>query len=85
MLAYSMMIDGKEFGDSLPLIEVNNPATGKLIATVPEGGATEASLAVDAAYSALKEWSRLSAYERSALLMKWHDLIEFHLKTWLGQ
>ena len=80
MQAYSMIIDGKEVGESLPSIEVSNPATGKLIATVPEGGATEASMAVDAAYTAFQEWSRLSAYERSSLLMKWHDLVEVHLK-----
>ena len=80
MQAYSMIIDGKEVGESLPSIEVRNPATGKLIATVPEGGATEASMAVDAAYTAFQEWSRLSAYERSSLLMKWHDLVEVHLK-----
>ena len=61
---------------SLPLIEVNNPATGEVIATVPKGGANEAASAVDAAYEAFKEWSKFSAYERSDLIRNWYDLIK---------
>ncbi|PIC64615.1 succinate-semialdehyde dehydrogenase (NADP(+)) [Sporosarcina sp. P13] len=73
-----MMIEGKWIGSDLPTIDVVNPATGKIIATVPKGGADEAAQAVDAASQALAEWSARSAYERSALLMKWHALIEQH-------
>ena len=35
-------------------IEVNNPATKEIFATVPKGGVTEAKQAVDAAHEALK-------------------------------
>lgn len=35
-------------------------------------------MAVDAAYSAFKEWSKKTAEERSQLLLKWHCLIEEH-------
>lgn len=78
MNAFSMIIDGKEVGKDLTTINVMNPATGELIATVPNGGAMEAGLAVDAAYNAFQEWSRLSAYDRSSLLEKWHKLIDIH-------
>ena len=78
MNAYPMIIDGTEIGENLTLIDVSNPATGQQIATVPNGGAKEASLAVDAAYKAFPNWSRLTAYERSSYLMKWHELIDLH-------
>ena len=78
MKAYPMIIDGTEIGENLPLIDVSNPATGQQIATVPNGGAREASLAVDAACKAFQDWSRLTAYERSSFLMKWHELIDLH-------
>ncbi|SKA90424.1 NAD-dependent succinate-semialdehyde dehydrogenase [Sporosarcina newyorkensis] len=70
-----MIINGKLIGSDLPQMNVTNPATGEKIAMVPRGGAKEAVQAVDAASAALKEWSALSAYERSAFLMKWHALI----------
>lgn len=76
---FSMIIDGKEVGKDHKTINVMNPATGETIATVPQGGAKEASLAVDAAYEAFRDWSTLTAYERSSLLEKWHKLIELHM------
>ncbi|MET1030729.1 aldehyde dehydrogenase family protein, partial [Domibacillus tundrae] len=57
-------------------IEIVNPATGDIFATVPKGGAYEAKQSVDAAYKAFKTWSKKTAGERSELLMKWHRLIE---------
>ena len=42
-------------------IEVNNPATKEIFATVPKGGVTEAKQAVDAAHEAFKTWSKLTA------------------------
>lgn len=76
MEKYLMRIDGEDAGAGLPAIEVLNPADSKVIATVPDGGSDQALAAVDAAHSAFKEWSAYSAYERSELLFKWHDLIE---------
>ncbi|MDF0728816.1 NAD-dependent succinate-semialdehyde dehydrogenase [Cytobacillus sp. S13-E01] len=76
MEKYSMYINGEWVGSDLNVIEVNNPATDEVIATVPLGGTVEARLAVDAAYSAFKEWSQYSAYERAELIWKWHNLID---------
>ncbi|MCG7345279.1 NAD-dependent succinate-semialdehyde dehydrogenase [Sporosarcina sp. ACRSL] len=73
-----MIINGKEVGNDLTTIEVINPATGEPIATVPNGGAKEAVLAVNAAYDAFQDWSALSAYDRSSLLNKWQELIDKH-------
>ncbi|WP_203247066.1 NAD-dependent succinate-semialdehyde dehydrogenase [Sporosarcina beigongshangi] len=76
MKTYHMIINGEEVGDELPAIEVSNPATGQVFATVPKGSSQEATLAVDAAYAAFEEWSCLSAYERSELIRNWYDLIK---------
>ncbi|TWI59668.1 NAD-dependent succinate-semialdehyde dehydrogenase [Halalkalibacter nanhaiisediminis] len=76
MKHYQMYINGEWVGQELDLIEVTNPATAEIIATVPHGGYKEAYLAADAAYEAFREWSRYSAYERAELIRKWHDLID---------
>jgi succinate-semialdehyde dehydrogenase/glutarate-semialdehyde dehydrogenase len=52
------------------VLEVKNPATGELIATLPAAGPAEARAAVVAAHNAFKSWSSLSANERGAYLRK---------------
>ena len=76
MKTTEMIINGKRLGADLPQIEVVNPSTGETIGAVPKGGKVEATQAVDAASAAFSDWAALSAYERSAYLMKWHALIE---------
>lgn len=76
MKSYAMYINGQWVGEELSRLEVTNPATHEVIATVPQGGAQEAKDAVDAAYEAFQGWSQFSAYERAALIQKWHDLID---------
>ncbi|QHE53716.1 NAD-dependent succinate-semialdehyde dehydrogenase [Pontibacillus sp. HMF3514] len=78
MEAYALRINGEDIGKELPPLEVNNPATGEIIATVPHAGANEAKQSVDAASQAFKSWSKYSAYERSEVIRKWHDLINEH-------
>jgi succinate-semialdehyde dehydrogenase/glutarate-semialdehyde dehydrogenase len=75
---YRIYINGEWTGESLEPIEVTNPATGEVIATVPRGGRSEAEQAVQAAYDAFKSWSSKTAGERSELLMKWSRLIDEH-------
>ncbi|MGJ7922062.1 NAD-dependent succinate-semialdehyde dehydrogenase [Neobacillus sp. LXY-4] len=62
--------------DVLSGISVVNPATGEVIASVRNGGASEAKQAVDAAYEALSNWSKMTAAERSEHLMQWYKLID---------
>ncbi|UTE71680.1 NAD-dependent succinate-semialdehyde dehydrogenase [Rossellomorea marisflavi] len=75
MEKYALLINGQQTGQDLDTIEVVNPATSEVIATVPNGSTKEAKDAVDAASEAFKSWSVHSAYERSELVRKWHDLI----------
>jgi len=54
---------------------VDNPATGDVLASVPNFGAPETTAAVEAAEAAFKPWASKLAKERSAILRKWFDLI----------
>jgi succinate-semialdehyde dehydrogenase/glutarate-semialdehyde dehydrogenase len=56
-------------------VAIKNPATGVVLAQVPNGGAAEAAAAVEAAERAQKPWAALTAKQRSALLRKWFELI----------
>ncbi|NQD67642.1 NAD-dependent succinate-semialdehyde dehydrogenase [Bacillus haikouensis] len=78
MQHYNMIINGEEIGSDLPKVEVTNPATSEVVATIPKGGKSEAVSAADAAYNAFRDWSQHSVYERSELIRKWYDLINEH-------
>jgi succinate-semialdehyde dehydrogenase/glutarate-semialdehyde dehydrogenase len=54
---------------------VDNPATGEIIANVPDLGAQETRQAIDAAHRAFPDWSKKTAKERAVILRKWFDLI----------
>ena len=55
--------------------DVNNPATGEIIARVPQMGVSETRRAIEAAKNAWPEWRRKSAKDRGAILRKWSDLM----------
>lgn len=57
---------------------VINPATGAVLAKVPHFGAVETQLAIDAAGSALADWSSRTAMERGQVLEAWFALIGRH-------
>jgi succinate-semialdehyde dehydrogenase / glutarate-semialdehyde dehydrogenase len=73
LLRAQMLIDGVFLGEGE--IAIRNPATGAVLAHVPDGGAGEATAAVEAAASAQKAWAALTAKQRGAILRKWFDLI----------
>ena len=55
--------------------DVFNPANGDCIAKVAKCGQPETIQAIKAAEQAFKNWRETGAKERSAFLIKWHDLI----------
>jgi succinate-semialdehyde dehydrogenase / glutarate-semialdehyde dehydrogenase len=61
--------------DSGKRFDVDNPATGKVIANVPDCGAAETRRAIAAAEAALPAWRALTAKARATILRKWFDLI----------
>ncbi|MGO7593378.1 NAD-dependent succinate-semialdehyde dehydrogenase [Rhizobium leguminosarum] len=62
-------------GDATRTFDVLNPATGELLASLPDMGAAETRAAIDAAYAAQPGWAARPARERSAILRKWFDLM----------
>jgi len=55
--------------------DVKNPATGEVIATLPNMGAVETRAAIEAAEAAFADWRGRVAAERSRILKKWYQLI----------
>src|SRR5262245_49992722 len=57
---------------------VDNPATGEIVATVPDAGAAETREAIEAADRALPAWRARTAKERAVVLRAWSDLMMQH-------
>ncbi|MBW9107448.1 NAD-dependent succinate-semialdehyde dehydrogenase [Paraburkholderia phenoliruptrix] len=76
LLRAECLLDGQWSGaDSGRQIEINNPATGKLIGTVPCMGEAETQRAIIAAQSALHEWRARTAESRAQILYAWYRLM----------
>ncbi|KAK6922164.1 Aldehyde dehydrogenase domain, partial [Dillenia turbinata] len=60
--------------------ETLDPRTGEVIANVAEGDAEDINRAVSAARKAFDEgpWPKMTAYERSCIMLRFADLIEKH-------
>src|SRR5690625_148741 len=75
MKNYLMHINGSWTGEGLDTLEVINPANNETVGAVPVGGEAEANQAIEAAHDAFGPWSGLTAYERTAYLKRFNDLI----------
>ena len=62
-------------GGATKTFDVLNPATGEVLATLPDMGAAETTAAIDAAYIAQVAWAARPAKERAVTLRKWFDLM----------
>lgn len=56
-------------------IEVTNPATGKVLGTVPDVSGAQTRAAIEAAEAAFGAWRKQTSAARAALLERWYDLI----------
>jgi succinate-semialdehyde dehydrogenase / glutarate-semialdehyde dehydrogenase len=61
--------------DSGATLDVNNPATGQIIGTVPKSGKAETARAIEAAHAAFQTFRKTSALDRSKMLRRLHDAI----------
>jgi succinate-semialdehyde dehydrogenase/glutarate-semialdehyde dehydrogenase len=76
LLRSTMFLGGKWIAaDSGATLAVRDPATGAVLAEVPNCGATETRRAIAAANAALPAWRSLTAKQRSQLLQRWFALI----------
>ena len=72
MVQTSNLVNGEWVTEnSRPGIDVMNPATGEIVASVPDAGRAGATRAIDAAWNARGSWAALPAAERGAFL---HEL-----------
>lgn len=76
LLRQAMLIDGEWVqADSGKTLDVRNPATGELVARVPNGGADETRRAIAAAERAMKQWRKTLPKERAHVLRALYDLM----------
>ncbi|AFT86077.1 NAD-dependent succinate-semialdehyde dehydrogenase [Paraburkholderia phenoliruptrix] len=76
LLRQAMLIDGEWVqADSGQTLEVRNPATGELVARVPNGGGAETRRAIAAADRAMRGWRKALAKERAKVLRTLYDLM----------
>jgi succinate-semialdehyde dehydrogenase / glutarate-semialdehyde dehydrogenase len=73
LLKLQAYINGKFVGAASTTVK--NPANGQVIAAVPNLGAQDATIAIEAAYAALRAWSERTCKERSAILRRWFELV----------
>jgi succinate-semialdehyde dehydrogenase/glutarate-semialdehyde dehydrogenase len=64
-----------EWTNANKTFEVKNPATGEVLANVPDLNETHTRSAIEAASAAFPAWSSLPAKQRSKILRKWFHLI----------
>ena len=77
LLKQECYVNGKWISGSKAM-DVTNPATGEVIASVPVLGETETRAAIKAADKAMKAWSAKTAKERSNILRAWFNLMMEH-------
>jgi succinate-semialdehyde dehydrogenase/glutarate-semialdehyde dehydrogenase len=76
LLCDGLYIDGEwARPDGADTLDVTNPATGTILAKLPQATRDDTSRAIEAAEAALDDWAALPAKERSRLIRKWYDLI----------
>lgn len=69
-------IDGQWVkSESTKVIEVTNPATNKIIATVPASTASDVDHAAQAAKKAFTKWCKTPVPKRARILFKYHSLL----------
>jgi len=56
-------------------LDVTDPATDAVFASVPDSGAADARAALEAAYAAFPAWRAVPAKQRAQILKRWNDLI----------
>jgi len=71
---------GGEWCDGLDgrRLDVSDPATDTVFASVPDSGAVDARAAVDAAQAAFPGWRALPAKQRAQILKRWNQLLLAH-------
>jgi len=79
LFRYRAFINGEWVGaDNGETLDVVNPATRKVLGSVPDMGGTETRRAIAAAAAAFPAWAAKTAQQRAAVLRRWFDLVMEH-------
>ncbi|MGO9934940.1 MAG: NADP-dependent succinate-semialdehyde dehydrogenase [Steroidobacteraceae bacterium] len=79
LLREQCFVDGSWVAaDGGGVLSVRNPATGQMLGSVPNMGASETRRAIAAAKAALPAWKARTAKERAVVMRRWFDLITLH-------
>ncbi|MBN3807611.1 NAD-dependent succinate-semialdehyde dehydrogenase [Paraburkholderia sp. Ac-20347] len=80
LLRQAILINGEWVqADSGQTLEVRNPASGELVARVPNAGAAETQRAIAAAESAMQSWRKTLPKHRAKVLRTLYDLMFEHI------
>jgi succinate-semialdehyde dehydrogenase/glutarate-semialdehyde dehydrogenase len=71
-------INGQWLAPTTDRFQVDNPATGEVLADVSEAGAAGAAAAIEAAAAAQPAWAAMSAADRALVLLRWQQLLLQH-------
>ncbi|TBO33950.1 NAD-dependent succinate-semialdehyde dehydrogenase [Aquabacterium lacunae] len=77
LLKTQALING-QWVDAAERFDVTDPATGQVLAQVPNLGAAHTEQAIAAAAQAWPTWKALTAKARAGILMKWFHLLHQH-------
>ena len=75
LLPSKAYVNGRWIG-AAKSFDVINPATGDVVASIPDMGADDTHKAIAAAHDAFPAWAAKTAKERAAVLRKWYQLIQ---------
>jgi succinate-semialdehyde dehydrogenase/glutarate-semialdehyde dehydrogenase len=75
-MPYELYIDGKwQDAENGERVEIKNPATGELVASIAYGSRKDAEKALDSAERAFPKWKAMTAYERAELMDRTAEII----------
>lgn len=60
------------------VVDVIDPASQRVLGTIPDMGRDETRAAIETAAAAFKHWKAKAHAERAALLERWYDLMQRH-------
>ncbi len=78
LLRSANFIDGEWQAAPENSFDVTDPATGELIARVPDSNTATARAATEAAHAAFPDWRKTPARQRAQILKRWNDLVLAH-------
>jgi succinate-semialdehyde dehydrogenase/glutarate-semialdehyde dehydrogenase len=75
LIRQDLYVDGRWIDGDAPAVDVHDPSSGELLASVASASGPQVAQAVAAAKRAFSHWSRMLARDRAAILRRWYELI----------